>query len=247
MNSLGRLNAVQQRKYRKARNEGYEGTRGEWMMSVAQGDQQLRCQGRSPHRREVKADKSFFKRKSYIRDRVRTMESRVEETTALFDRTRVALLGNADSLLCNDHGDGADVDMAGESAREARGIEGEAKDNSAAQRERLLRQALAVREMLRQERDRDVLQLAHLKRAKDSAEKCPRTPAAQTAAKAVVDEELYAAERIRGTNTIMLMAEDVSKDMGSQIKPCTIVSWHRQFRQLGGHFKPDSRGAHVRS
>lgn len=247
MNSLCSLNAAQASQFRKARRGGYEGTREEWMLSKLQGDQGQLCLGRALHKHEVKADKKFRQRKIYLRDRVRTMESRVEETTALLDRTRIALLGNANALLYNDQSEGTGTDIEGESAREAREIEGEASTNSKSQRDRLLRQAFAVREVLRQERDRDAQQLAHLKRARDSAEECPRTPAAQKAAKAVVDEELYAAEVVRANHHIMSIAEGVSKEMESQIKACTISSWHRQFRQLGGYFKRDTRGTHARS
>lgn len=107
-------------------------------------------------------------------------------------------------------------------------------------------QTFTVRDTFLQEHDRDILQFAHLQRAKESVEDNPRTQAAHEAADTGVKEELYAADNhLPHTFDLVDSAKCiVYRRIEPVFKPSTIVSWDRRFRHLGGHFKRDSRGRH---
>ncbi|CAN0498563.1 unnamed protein product, partial [Laminaria digitata] len=96
---------------------------------------------------------------------------------------------------------------------------------SATQRNRLFNQAMAVMEVLQQQRDRVVLRLIELENAKRAADDptATTTRAAQQALEAKI-------------------TESVARVAGVEYKPRTILAWVREFRKLGGYLKRDGRG-----
>eukprot|EP00904_Undaria_pinnatifida_P011353 jgi/Undpi1/7348/HiC_scaffold_22.g09821.m1 len=61
-NSMGKLNAVQERQFKKQRREGSDLSRSEWMKSTILTDREKRCLTRAWTRREAKVNKKFQNR-----------------------------------------------------------------------------------------------------------------------------------------------------------------------------------------
>ena len=99
---------------------------------------------------------------------------------------------------------------------------------SLAQIRRLNCQALAVHGVLEEARTWDLLVEIHLKTALEELSKSGDT-ADKAAMKALDDASL-----VRLNNSLLLIAERVSEKMRKRFAPSTILSWVRQFRQLGG-------------
>lgn len=174
------------------------------------------------------------------------MESRVEETKAQLARLQSVRFGEPTSLLYVDDSGGPATDTLGQSATEEEGDENGPKVYSDAQEKRINRQALAVKNFIAGIRGRGLLQLSHLKHAKEAQENCACTPAAQKAADQVVAETLYDAEVVRHTHSPLLISQRVSKDMGHRRNRHTIIAWFREFRDVVGYFYVDGRGKHER-
>ncbi|MEP6389023.1 MAG: hypothetical protein ABJ056_03770, partial [Halioglobus sp.] len=73
-----------------------------------------------------------------------------------------------------------------------------------------------------------------------------RSAAQSTTADDLAKEAMEDASLVRLENSLLLIAEKVSEKSVRKFYPETILSWVRQFRQLGGYFKRDGRGVRER-
>lgn len=188
--------------------------------------------------------------------RATELQERIDSTASSISRLREVLQGDISTLLHRD-GDDHDADIVA-APGEAHGSENAATATtiSEAQRSRLYRQAILTRDVLEQQRDRDILQLEHFNNALEvhraveaesaSATGKKKRQRAQDEAEASVKHYLEEAELVRLRNSLVHIAEDVGGSTAVQCKPRTILSWVREFVKLGGYFKRDSRGVHER-
>lgn len=157
-------------------------------------------------------------------------------------------MGGIGELLLNDKDeegsgdDGANADGPAEDREEYTKV-------SPAQMVRLYSQTVAVLDVMEEERVRDLLILVHAKTALSALEnhlESSRSAAQSTAAENVAKDAMEEASLLRLNNSLLLMAEKVSEKSVRKYSPETILSWVRQFRQLGGYFKRDGRGVRER-
>ncbi|MEP6150093.1 MAG: hypothetical protein ABJ201_21930, partial [Nisaea sp.] len=120
---------------------------------------------------------------------------------------------------------------------------------SPAQMARLYSQAVAVLDALEEERVRDLLIVEHTRTALIALEQhldSSRSAAQSTTADDLAKEAMEDASLVRLENSLLLIAEKVSEKSVRKFYPETILSWVRQFRQLGGFFKRDGIGVRER-
>ena len=204
-------------------------------------DREKRCLTRAWDRREARVDKKFHNRHAYVKRRVAEVGEQCKRDGALLHRLHTATWEGVEILLFegeaehgSDAGDGTTAD--GPDPRE----EDSAAPISLAQLRRLNFQMVAVQGVLEEARTRDLLVEIHLKTALKEMSKSGDT-ADKAAMKALDDASL-----VRLDNSLLLIAQRVSEKMQKRFVPSTILSWVRQFRQLGGYFKRDARGVRER-
>lgn len=66
LNSLGRLNAMQEKHFKRQCRDGVGVNRGNWMKSKVLSEREKRCLERGWNRRAERANKNFAKRKWYL-------------------------------------------------------------------------------------------------------------------------------------------------------------------------------------
>ena len=99
MNSLGRLDAIQMRAYKKQRREGAPRGRYEWMKVKLLTERQRRCLERAWNRREAKVDKKFLDRKRYLAARTAELQVTVNECNSMMSKIRNAMFKDIGVLL----------------------------------------------------------------------------------------------------------------------------------------------------
>lgn len=196
-----------------------------------------RCLERAWSQREVKVNKKFMRRRRYLTVRKAELEEAVEGVEGTISRIRDAMFDDLGVLLHVRE----DTEVNAEPVRKP-------EELSRAQSTRLRHQALATSEMLRQLRDRWLLQAHHFGEALEAflaAEAFGVSSKRKYAADKKIAESLNESSLIRLDNSLVLIAERVVKTNKLHYKPSTILGWVRQFRTLG-HFKRDGRGVHER-
>ena len=196
-----------------------------------------RCLERAWSQREVKVNKKFMRRRRYLTVRKAELEEAVEGVEGTISRIRDAMFDDLGVLLHVRE----DTEVNAEPVRKP-------EELSRAQSTRLRNQALATSEMLRQLRDRWLLQAHHFGEALEAflaAEAFGVSSKRKYAADKKIAESLNESSLIRLDNSLVLIAERVVKTNKLHYKPSTILGWVRQFRTLG-HFKRDGRGVHER-
>lgn len=217
------------------------------MKSTLLTTREKRCLQRAWTRREARLEKNFQHRHAYLKSRVRAMKERVEKNVGYINRLRSCLMEGIGTLLYSDDqtGDEDARDTADGPAEKG----GEEETMSAAQLSRLYAQAVVVLEVLEEERTRDLLIEVHTNeafRAIRMAHESPGTTARVKAAEHVAKKAMEEASLVRLDNSLLLIAERSAKRTMCKVTPETILSWTRQFRELGGHFKRDGRGVRER-
>ena len=219
------------------------------MKSTLLTTREKRCLQRAWTRREARLDKNFQNRHAYLKRRVQAIEERVAKNAGHIARLRSCLLGDISNLLFDEEQSGDDDEDARGTADAAAVEGGEDETVSKAQLSRLYSQAIVVLEVLEEERTRDLLISMHtsaayraLCTAHDSSKSFAQVKAAEDVAREAMDE----ASIVRLDNSLLLIAEKSAKNVLCKVSPETILSWTRQFRQLGGHFKRDGRGVRER-
>ena len=94
--------------------------------------------------------------------------------------------------------------------------------------------------MLEEVRVRDLLILEHTQAASDSLEADP------SVRKAMSQETMENVYLVRLNSSLLLIAKKMAERSAREVGLTTLVSWTRQFRQMGGYFKHDGRGVRER-
>ena len=146
-----------------------------------------------------------------------------------------------DFLFANDQDDrGAEDSAAAGGETLSQGESEAACEISDAQQARLYPQAVTVLDMLEEESVRDLLILEHTQAASDSLEADP------SAGKDMAQEAMENASLVRLNSSLLLIVQKVTERSARKVGPTTLLSFTRQFRQLGGCFKRDGRGVRKR-
>ena len=148
--SLGVLNCVEELVYKKQLREGGPKGRFAWRHSQMLTERHKRCLERAWSQREVKVNKKFMRRRHYLTVRKAELEEAVEGVEGTISRIRDAMFDDLGVLLHVRE----DTEVNAEPVRKL-------EELSRAQSTRLRHQALATSEMLRQLRDRWLLQAHH--------------------------------------------------------------------------------------
>lgn len=92
-NSMGRLNAAQERQFKKQRREEIDLSRSAWMKSTTLTEQEKRCLTRAWTRHEARVNKKFQNRHAYLKRRVVQMQERARRDDEHIRRLRRCVLG----------------------------------------------------------------------------------------------------------------------------------------------------------
>lgn len=229
---MGRLNAVQERQYKRHRSEGSDLSRMEWMKSTLLTTREKRCLTRAWTRRTARLDTKSANRHAYLKRRVVEVEGRATKNSGHIARLRKCTSAGIAELLSDDDkdeggsgDDGADADGPAEDEEEDTKV-------SPAQMARLYSQAVAVLDVLEEERMRDLLIVEHTRTALialeqhlDSSSSAAQSTAAEILAKKAMEE----ASIVRLNNSLMPIAEKVSEKSARKFYPETILSRTSQF------------------
>lgn len=209
-------------------------------------ERQRRCLERAWSRRGARVEKKFQDRKRYLAARTAALQVTVNECNSMMSKIRDAIFKDIGVLLAV--GDGSDAAASAEPGLNIAETPTTISSTlSGAQVERLLQQAMATTEVLKELQCRSKLQLAHLQ---DAYQACLAADAegisrSQEQADKKVLECMEEASLIRLNNSLVLIAARVVESEGLRHKPSTILTWLREFQTLGG-FKRDGRGVHER-
>ena len=151
-------------------------------------------------------------------------------------------MGKVNDLLFDDDQDdrGVEESAAAEGDKLSRGESKAACEISDAQQARLYLQAVTVLDMLEEARVRDLLILEHTQAASDSLEADP------SVRKAMSQETMENVSLVRLNSSLLLIAQKMAERSARGVGLTTLLSWTRQFPQLGGYFKHDGRGVRER-
>ena len=212
------------------------------MKSALLTEREKRCLTRAWTRRGKRVAKYFQNHKSYLKRRVQEMVDRVKKNEVHVRRLRSHLVGKVNDLLFDDNQDDRDTEDSADAGGEtpSRDESKAACEFSDAQQTRLYLQAMTVLDMVEEERLRDLLILEYTQAASDSLEADP------SAGKAMAQEAMENASLVRLNSSLLLIAQKVAKRFARKVGPTTLLSWKRQFRQLGGYFQRDGRGVRER-
>ena len=223
-------------------------TRGKWMESTLRSDRDKRCLSRAWTRRKEKLAKQYTARTFHLVRRISTLKADVQVDAKLVLRLRKPLLGEITEVLHADDGCAVGEGGGGDAEVGAHppGADKLPPEVSATQRNRLYNQAMAVMEVLQQQRDRDLLRLIELESAKRAVDDptATTTSAAQQALQANVFKHMDEASLIRLRFSLLENTESFACVAGVKCKPRTILAWVRGFRKLGGYLKRDGRGVY---
>ena len=229
------MNATQERQFKKQRKEGSDLSRAAWMESTTLTAREKRGLTRAWIRREARVNKQLQNHKAYLKRRAVEMEERVRRLDKDILRLRRGLLTGVEDLLLDEDKveNGSVVDEALADGLDEHEVED--PKISAAQHKRLLAQTMAVLDLLEEARLRDVLIRNHVTTALGAVSQ------SSDAGEQVSRTALHDASLVRLDNCLLLIAERVSVRMEKKYAPATILSWEREFRELGGYFKRDGR------
>ena len=174
-----------------------------------------RCLERAWSQREVKVNKKFMRRRRYLTVRKAELEEAVEGVEGTISRIRDAMFDDLGVLLHVRE----DTEVNAEPVRKL-------EELSRAQSTRLRHQALATSEMLRQLRDRWLLQAHQFAEALEAflaAEASGVSSKRKYAADKKIAESLNESSLIRLDNSLVLIAERVVKTNKLHYKPSTIL------------------------
>lgn len=206
-------------------------------------ERQKRSLQRAWSRRDAKVGNKFAARKQYLGVRTAELEERTKEAAIRIDKIRAAMFKDIGVLLYVCDSDDTEASAAPGPAL----TPSEKPRLSKTQMERLVHQALATSEVLQQQRDRDLLQLEHFREAQRAFYAAETADISQQKqADESVWKSLNEASLIRLNNSLLHIAVRVVENEDLDYNPSTILSWVRDFRNLGGHFKRDGRGVRER-
>ena len=221
-------------------------TRVKWIESTLLSDRDKRCLSRAWSRRQERLARQYAARNFQLGRRISSLQADVQMDAQYILRIRKAMLGDIAELLHTDDECAVGEEGGGDAEDGAHpaGADALPPQASATQRNRLFNQAMAVMEVLQQQRDRDVLRLIELEHAKRATDDpaATTTRAAQQALEAKVFKHMDEASLIRLRVSMLEIAESVARVAGVEYKPRTILAWVREFRKLGGYLKRDGRG-----
>ena len=174
--------------------------------------------------------------------RVQEVADRVKKIEVQPRRLRSHLVGKVNDLLFDDNQDdrGAEESAAAGGDKLSQGESKAACEISDAPQARLYLQAVTVLDMLEKVRVRDLLILVHTQAASDSLEANP------SVRKAMSQEAMENVSLVRLNSSLLLIAQKMAERSAGEVGLTTLLSWTRQFRQLGGCFKHDGKGVRER-
>lgn len=164
INTLGKLNSLEEVRWKQQRQEGSLSSRAEFMINTFLSTGK-RCLNHAWNRRAEKVNRNFAKRHRYLGERVSTLRDRIEVTSQHTARFDDSVVGDVSYQLLPD-----DDAMSGETAAEGGeqppdGKNGATRNMSERQKSRLDLQAVASKRALQEERRREEAQLRFFEEA----------------------------------------------------------------------------------
>ncbi|CAN0453430.1 unnamed protein product, partial [Pylaiella littoralis] len=238
-NSLGKLNAVEERKFKRQRLAGSDATRAGFTLESTLSRRERRSVARGWSKREGKLRRDFDKRGSYLSNRIYELTSQIESNEqhirriedAMAEQDLASLLA---PLLPSPIEGNADVDAR---------VCTEGEDNQ--YKDRLYYQGHSALTVLKEERKRDVRHLQLTQQAKSLSDESYTTIPAVKTAEAKRFELLNEASRLRHESSLLRIAARVNSAGSRVYAASTVLGWVRDFRGHGG-YKRDLRGVHER-
>lgn len=255
LNSLGKLDACQERAYKQKRKQGFTMKRAEFALSQMLSAREKRLLERGGRNSKVKTVvekfQKFDQRHRYISNRATELETRLGKTAEDIARLDASMSNDVRVLLfpqdAASPSDGTDAAPVGESALSEDGTPPSAAATalpvSENQLSRLMSQAQATSLLLKGELEHDKLQLQLMKEAEVVAQtEKPLTDADLAVADAKTSTLMDKAAAVRKNLPQLGIAANVVESSSLGLKPGTTLGWTREFRRLGGFFRRDERG-----
>ncbi|CAB1104406.1 unnamed protein product [Ectocarpus sp. CCAP 1310/34] len=242
---LGKLNAVEERKFKRLRLAGSDATRAGFTLKSTLSRRERCLVARVWSKREGKLRRDFDKRGSYLGNRIYELTSRSESNEQHIRRIEAAM---AEQDLASLLAPLPPSPIEGNADVDARACT-EGEDNqykeevSATQANRLWYQGHSALTVLKEERKRDLRQLELTQQAKALSDEPYTTIPAVKAAEAKRFELLNEASRRPHQSSRLRIAARVNSAGSRVYAASTILGWLRDLRGHGG-FKRDSRGVH---
>ncbi|CAB1097803.1 unnamed protein product [Ectocarpus sp. CCAP 1310/34] len=244
---LGKLNAVEERKFKRQRLAGSDATRAGFTQESTLSRRERRSVARGWSKRQGKFRRDFDKRGSYLGNRIYELTSQIESNEQHIRRIEEAM---AEQDLASLLAPLPPSPIEGNADVDARACT-EGEDNqykeevSATQANRLWYQGHSALTVLKEERKRDLRQLELTQQAKSLSDESYTTIPAVKAAEAKRFELLNEASRRRHESSLLRIAARVNSAGSRVYAASTVLGWLRDFRGHGG-FKRDSRRVHER-